>query len=147
MEDDSEEEEEEKLPISTPRSIRAAQRSAWPIALLFLLTMAVPGDTTLVLQPSLYGSVLTGAEWNQLVRDFHADFYYYRNVGRVALAAPLLLLFAAVAVVAMRLWECYSRNDGSIIAFMAGKCAKCGGVGHQHAKCPTIDHGFDYKTR
>jgi hypothetical protein len=143
VDEDSSEEEEETLPISTPRSIRAARRSAWPIALMFLLTMAVPGDETLVLQPALCGSELTGAEWSQLARDVHADFYYYRNVGRVALAAPLLLLFAAVAVAAMRLWEYCNRNDGTIIAFMAGTCAKCGGVGHQHAKCPTVDRGFE----
>jgi hypothetical protein len=103
VEDESSEEEEEALPISTPRSIRAARRSAWPIALLFLLTMAIPGDAALVLQPALYESVLTGAEWDQLIRDFHTDFCYYRSVGRMALVAPFLLLFAAVAVAAMRL--------------------------------------------
>jgi hypothetical protein len=98
--------------IPTPRSVRAARRSALPIALMFLLTMAIPGDaaivqngTVLILQPAIYGSVLTGAEWNQLMRDFHADFYYYRSVGRIALIAPLLLLFAAVAVAAMRLYR------------------------------------------
>jgi len=86
VDDDSSEEEEETVQVATPRSIRAARRSAMPIALMFLITMAVPGDaailqngTVLFLQPAQYGSVLTGAEWTQLIRDFHTDFYYYRS--------------------------------------------------------------------
>jgi hypothetical protein len=37
-------------------------------------------------------------------------------------------------------------GDGSAMSvFTKGKCAKCGGSGHQHKDCPSIDHGFDAK--
>jgi hypothetical protein len=56
--------------------------------------------------------VITGAEWSTQVDAFHAGFYYDRNIGRVAFAAPLVLLLAAVAMATMRMWKTATATGG-----------------------------------
>jgi hypothetical protein len=111
---DDEEEDEELVAIVTPRGARRARRSALPLGLLFLFTIAIPSEAAMQLQPMQCGSKLDSAEWPRLLDDFHADrlkdfhthLEYNRDISMAAFAAPFLLLLAAVAVAAVRLWRC-----------------------------------------